>query len=137
MSDINKIEAIYNTFLIADANVIDNLLTFNLQVPFTPDFLIVKSITYVPGANDAVDGIYPLSFSLLNPLTMGYFGIQSPAVGSKVAYPNNYDILFKINHEVKGEYTIQINNGLLDFTGDIGIHMQWIKYKSEPPQAIL
>jgi hypothetical protein len=133
--DITKIEAIYNNFISQNLLGLPNgNFGVNFQVPFTPDYLIVKSISYVPGNGDA-DSTNTITLDLLNPLTLGYFCIQTDT--APISFPNNYDTLFLIKKEVKGINNFQVGKGLTAYNGVLVIHLQWIKFKSEPPQAIL
>ncbi len=146
--DLSIIEAIHPVTILNPPSARNNF-NQNLYVPFVPDFVIVKSITYSSRIADLniAGGDYNkfvnISTNLINDsASIGSFDVHTSTYDGIADYGtsstwHNVPLLFKLNKQVQGSYNFSFrdaSNNSTTLNGDIAIHLEFIKVKVDKQQ---
>ena len=127
--EANKNVVVYNTFTILGSTFTANMNS----VLFTPDYVIVRSINYTPGALD-VEGVYTVFSDVISD-TIGSFVLNDGPLF--VSSPQS--AIFKLGRPVHGTMTfmVELGHGFpAQMDGTIAIHLDFVKLKAEKPQLV-
>ncbi len=146
--DLTKLEAIKNV-TVSKKLVTENNSIFSskIEIPFTPDFMIVKNLIYIPNVND-IEVMYGVSCSIVGDI-IAQFAVLSinteiPPVnpfGPRI-FTTKPDLMFKLVAPVKGSIEFKIidltdnNTPGIPMRGELMLSLSFIKLKVEKPQIV-
>lgn len=140
--DFTTIEANKNVIIYGDL-VAASRFSQQINVPFDPDYMIVRNISYLPF--DADDkGTYVIETNLLGGEYIGNFNV-CPNVNEltigRYPYIASPNLIFKLRKPVNGFYTFTILNtpilkNQVALTGKLVISVDFVKLKAEKPQKV-
>ena len=141
--DFTKIEANKNIHIFTSLFTTPaSSFTQNINsVTFTPDYVIVKMINYVPSTNDNASDMYYIKSDLVSNETIGSFGVylNVDPDNDYISAPVFPNLIFKLNKPIQGLFTFQIFNSagqMYNLAGELSIHLDFIKLKAEHPQKV-
>lgn len=100
----------------------DSSFNSYLNVPFTPDEIIVRGISYWNG--NANNGLRIMRSNLVFDRLLGFFNESQT--------PTNTEGYFSNQHQINGNYLFEIlgaNGAALATPGSISVHLEFVKYK--------
>jgi len=139
--DLTTLEANKNILVYGDfVDVPSSTITQRIDIPFTPDYMIVKYISYSPVAVDQGSN-YAIYSDIVGDY-IGTFDITENSSGDdNLPYICSPNLYFKINKPITGTCTFQIQISPIVKTeyalgGRLVIYLDFVKLKSQKPQKI-
>ena len=140
--DLSIIEANKNILIFKSFSVAASSFSQNLYVPFTPDYVIVRGVTYAANNGDVAQTAYLIYTDLVSD-HIGSFSINDLSAGGpgfqKESISIQQPLYFKLMKPVSSDFTFTIKNSLTtpaNLNGALAIHLEFIKLKSQKPQVI-
>jgi hypothetical protein len=135
--DLTKVESLSNVIVTHTFALDGNTFTQTLNVPFIPDFMIIKNVSYIP-ADDDTPIIYFL-YSDMSPDCLASVVVCATGEGIiNQPFINNPNSLIQLKKPISGTVTFIFKDSLTTAVqtlgGQISVQIEFVRFKAEVPQ---
>jgi len=139
--DLHKIEAFKSVMIQKNFTATNNTWSQNVQIPFIPDFVIVKNVNYEPTIADTAASYLIVSDTLSPGVPIANFSVYDANATPTVAVSNPAESsLFMLRKPVTGDLPFTITSTLAGtinaLNGSISFQLEFIKMMVLPEQKV-